>query len=199
MANIAILDMLIDLGVNVNTTNNKNDTPVLWAARGNNIDMVRKLIHYKADLNLANDKGSTPLYFAVRYGFPEVVKVLLTEGNCDVNQRRKLGLVLPIVLASALGFADIVETLLDHGASPRAEINGGQTPLHYAAAMDNEDVVDILLHNGAHIDDPDDMGNTALMIAVKSRQSQCRPPVNCFSLQYQCEKQIWRDYMGFCC
>ncbi len=49
-----------------------------------------------ADVSLQNDKGSSPLYFAVRYGYTDMVKVLIREGNADVHQKRKLGLISPI-------------------------------------------------------------------------------------------------------
>jgi len=90
----------------------------VWScsARGNHVDTVRLLIGRGADLRLENDKGSTPLYWAVRYGFAQLVRVLLDEGRVDVAQRRKLGLVTPVVLASALGHANIVSDLLDRGA-----------------------------------------------------------------------------------
>jgi len=80
------------------------------------VDTVRLLIRRGADLCLENDKGSTPLYWAVRYGFTELVRVLVDEGQANIAQRRKLGLVTPIVLASALGHADIVKVLLERGA-----------------------------------------------------------------------------------
>jgi len=97
-----LVELFLEHGIDVNARNNKNDTPVLWAARGNHVDAVRLLIRRGADLQLENDKGSTPLYWAVRYGFADLVKVLLLEGHADVGQRRKLGLVTPIVLAAAL-------------------------------------------------------------------------------------------------
>ena len=39
-----IVEYFVSLGIDVNAVNNKNDTPVLWAARNNHIDTVRKLI-----------------------------------------------------------------------------------------------------------------------------------------------------------
>ena len=111
-----LVELFLEHGIDVNARNNKNDTPVLWAARGNHVDTVRLLIRCGADLQLENDKGSTPLYWAVRYGFSELVRVLLDEGRADVGQRRKLGLVTPVVLAAAIGHTKIVGDLLDHGA-----------------------------------------------------------------------------------
>jgi ankyrin repeat protein len=128
-----LVELFLDQGVDVNWTNNKNDTPVLWAARGNHIDTVRLLISRGANLHLENDKGSTPLYWAVRYGFVDLVRLLVAEGHANVQQRRKLGLVTPIVLASALGHRDIVEVLLDYGANVTARVGNGMTALHVAA------------------------------------------------------------------
>jgi ankyrin repeat protein len=128
-----LVELFLDQGVDVNWTNNKNDTPVLWAARGNHIDTVRLLISRGANLHLENDKGSTPLYWAVRYGFTDLVRLLVTEGHANIHQRRKLGLVTPIVLASGLGHRDIVDVLLESGADVEARVGNGMTALHAAA------------------------------------------------------------------
>jgi ankyrin repeat protein len=128
-----LVELFLDSGIDVNLTNNKNDTPVLWAARGNHIDTVRLLISRGANLQLENDKGSTPLYWAVRYGFAELARLLVGEGQANVHQRRKLGLVTPIILASALGHRDIVDVLLAYGADVEARMGNGTTALHAAA------------------------------------------------------------------
>jgi hypothetical protein len=128
-----LVELFLDQGVDVNWTNNKNDTPVLWAARGNHIDTVRLLISRGANLHLENDKGSTPLYWAVRYGFVDLVRLLVAEGHANVHQRRKLGLVTPIVLASALGHRDIVECYSITEQNVKARVGNGMTALHAAA------------------------------------------------------------------
>jgi serine/threonine-protein phosphatase 6 regulatory ankyrin repeat subunit B len=77
--------------------------------------VVDILLDRKADPNIQNDKGSTALYWAVRYGHTECVRKLIDKGKADVNQTRKLGLVSPIIVASALGYKDIVEKLISAG------------------------------------------------------------------------------------
>ena len=165
--NTEIVEILVKLGMDVNATNNKNDTPVLWAARNNHIQTVRKLIDLGADVNHENDKGSTPLYWSVRYGFPELLEILIKEGKANIHQRRKLGLVSPIVLASALGYADVLRILLDNGADVHTRITAGMTALHHAAVEGNEDIIRMLIDHGSDVDEADDAGNTALMHAVK--------------------------------
>ena len=161
---------LIKLGIDVNATNNKNDSPILWACRGNHIETARQLMRLGADLQLQNDKGSSPLYFAVRYGFEQLVTVLIKEGKADVHQQRKLGLISPIVLASALGYTKIARTLLDHGADVNLKITGGFTPLHHAAMQGNTDTVELLLERKANIEDDNDAGDCALLLAAQENQ-----------------------------
>ena len=170
VGNTEMVKFLVGLGVDPNTTNNKKDTPVLWAARGNHLETLRQLIEFGADLNLENDKGSTPLYWAVRYGFVDLLPVIINEGKANVHQRRKLGLVSPIVLSSAMGYTDIVNVLLLYGADVNTRITGGQQALHYAAAHGHSDIIDILVENKANVDDMDDLGNTPLLHAIKEGQ-----------------------------
>ncbi|KAK2157997.1 hypothetical protein LSH36_179g04076 [Paralvinella palmiformis] len=166
--NTDILDYLVKEGVDVNLTNKKEDTPALWAARGNNLDTMRRLIELHADVDHQNDKGSTPLYWAVRYGFAEMVKLLAKEGNANVNHKRKLGLVSPIVMASALGYAEIVSLLLSLGANVNTKITNDQTALHYAASSGLDDVVDVLLGYNVEVDRSNYMGMTPLHMAAKN-------------------------------
>ena len=165
-----LVTFLVQLGIDVNATNNKNDTPILWACRGNHIETARQLMKLGANLQLQNDKGSSPLYFAVRYGFEQMVTVLIQEGKADVHQQRKLGLISPIVLASALGYTNIVRTLLDHGADVNLKITGGFSPLHHASGQGNLDTVELLLERGADIDADNDAGDCALLLAAQENQ-----------------------------
>ena len=158
--------------IDVNTTNVKNDTAVLWASRGNNIDTVRNLIRLGANLNHQNDKGSTPLYWGCRYGLTDMVRILLKEGNADVHQQRKLGLVSPILLASALGYLEITKLLLDYGALVNLTIQSGFCPLHHAAAEGNVDVIQLLLERGANINLSNGFGDTAIILAAKNQHRE---------------------------
>ena len=164
--------LVVDMKMDVNQTNVKNDTAVLWAARANHIDTVRRLIQLGANLMHQNDKGSTPLYWACRYGLADMAKVLMSEGKADVHQRRKLGLVSPIVLTAAMGYRDITEMLLDHGADVNTEITSGFTPLHHAAANGNVDTIQLLVERGADINSENIFGETALLRAAHEQETE---------------------------
>ncbi|CAL1537838.1 unnamed protein product [Lymnaea stagnalis] len=162
-----IVMFIIEQGVDVNHVNAKNDTSLLWASRWGHQATVRALLKIGALTSVENDKGSTALYWAVRYGHTETVDILAREGKANVSQTRKLGFVAPIVLASALGFDDIVSILLDCGADPNFAIRGGERPIHHAGREGFSKIIEILVDKGAKIDAADERGDTALLLTAK--------------------------------
>ena len=78
-----------------------------------------------------------------------------------------------MVYAASRGFDDIVGRLIDAGVDPRARYGNDLTALMWAAGHDEGvgaaavgRVVDLLLAHGASLDDTDNRGRTALMIAA---------------------------------
>jgi len=60
--NAKCVQILLDAGVDVNTTNNDGRTPLHWAAEGKQWDTVELLLDRKADINLkADESGLTAL------------------------------------------------------------------------------------------------------------------------------------------
>ncbi|PPF64202.1 hypothetical protein C5E11_05810 [Clavibacter michiganensis] len=97
----------------------------------------------------------------------------LLRSGADVNQTLADGLT-PLMVASALGNAQLVAILLTAGADPLiVERQMGATALHKAAQGGNGDVVSLLLDHGAFIDQQSpSLGNTALMDAVLQKQAE---------------------------
>ncbi len=60
----------------------------------------------------------------------------------------------------------LVEVLLEAGLDPNADLGGGATPLHRAAAADRATIVAILIDSGVDVDARADNGQTPLMIAA---------------------------------
>ncbi|XP_048465114.1 ankyrin-1-like [Rhincodon typus] len=73
----------------------------------------------------------------------------------------------PLHIASRLGKADIVQQLLQHGASPDAATTSGYTPLHISAREGHEDVASVLLEQGASLSVNTKKGFTPLHVAAK--------------------------------
>ncbi|KAL4229512.1 hypothetical protein ACF0H5_012552 [Mactra antiquata] len=163
-----LVKLYLDYGVDVNTVNGKHDTALLWAARWGHNDTVALLLEHGADTEISNDKGSTALYWAIRYQHPTTVSLLLKKGKAKANTIRKVGLVSPIIIASAFGNADIVSELLK---CPEVDVNlkirGGDTAIHNAAREGWTKIVRLLTKRGATFDRPDDVGDTPLLLAAK--------------------------------
>ena len=78
-----------------------------------------------------------------------------------------------MVYAAARGFDDIVKRLLDAGVSAQQRYGNDLTALMWAAGHDDGvgatavgRVIDVLLAHGARLDDTDNRGRSALMIAA---------------------------------
>ncbi|XP_033732117.1 uncharacterized protein LOC117321715 [Pecten maximus] len=163
-----LVNLYLDTGVDIDLLNGKKDTALLWAARWGHTDTVNCLLDRRADVSLENDKKSTALYWAVRYQKYDTVRLLLQKGRANPNQTRLLGLVAPIVIASALGNNTIVKELIRHGADVNTIIRGGEMPLHHAAKEGHVDVVQTLLKEGAILTAQDERGDRALSLASQN-------------------------------
>ena len=89
----------------------------------------------------------------------------------QVNQRDAMGRTA-LFWAAQRGNTGIVSRLLMEGADPRIAEYRGSTPLHCGVTESSGQVVNALLHAGAEIDAKDHLGRTAVMEAIRCRESQ---------------------------
>jgi len=108
-------------------------TPLIDAARNGDAATVRSLIAQGADPNApSGGNGWTPLLHAIHKAQPRSVEALI-DGGADVNRIAGDG-VTPLMMAAGYGYADIVRTLLTHGANPRIADSAGFRAIDLAAA-----------------------------------------------------------------
>lgn len=168
IGSIELIELYLNQGVEVNSQNSKGDTALLWAARWNNTGVMETLLKAGANPNIGNDKGSTALHWAVRYQHVDAVRILTANPSIEINTQRKLGLISPIILSSALGSVEIVTLLIYAGADVNQKIRGEERPIHHAAKEGHEEVLELLIRRGADINADDALGNTALFLAIKN-------------------------------
>lgn len=116
-------------------------------------------------LTLSTISGQNVLHKACIGGHTAVVTFLVGSrclGVFDVENGTTSG-VRPIHMAAQGGFHELVQLLLDHGASPNAITTTKQSALHKAAYEGYDQVVDILVRAGADINACDQEGHTVLM------------------------------------
>ncbi|MDF2940406.1 MAG: ankyrin repeat protein [Gammaproteobacteria bacterium] len=108
---------------------------------------------------------------AIQAGGQKQVESLLSvciANGLDINIRDRFGSTL-LICACQSGHAEIVKTLLAHGADANLAA-GGLTALHHATMSGSEEMVSDLLGNGANIDAQSTMGDTVLHLAVRFRR-----------------------------
>ncbi|KAE9408639.1 hypothetical protein BT96DRAFT_970544 [Gymnopus androsaceus JB14] len=148
----------------------------------------------EAKYNVVTEFPNYDLHSAAASGNQGLVEYALTRGQ-PVNS--VLDGVLPLHAACAGGHEQVVKLLIDHGADvnaarlPRrysneknrdasAPIVGttGSTPLHFAAANGNKNVISTLLLRGAHADRRDKYGVSPAMLAEQHGWLECAQLLN---------------------
>ncbi|KAF8236063.1 hypothetical protein L208DRAFT_1422218 [Tricholoma matsutake] len=143
----------------------------------------------EAKYNVTTEFPSLGLHSAAATGNVGLAEYALEHGQ-PINS--VLDGVLPLHAACAGGNVQVVKLLIDHGADvnaprlPRRYSNdknrdasapivgtSGSTPLHFAAANGNTDVVTLLLLHGAHADRSDKHGVTPETLARQNGWLEC--------------------------
>ena len=129
-------------GADKNAADSAGNTALMYAVKGNQIEIVEYLIREGANVNARTNKGTTPLMFASYYGYEDVVKALISAG-ADVNLKDKGGHT-ELMNAAYQGHLDIVKVLVDAGASMIAINNDGETAFSLAKKNNHRDVLKFL-------------------------------------------------------
>lgn len=160
---------LLESAPNVNARDSLGNTPMMYAAlEGHNL-IVNKLLEAGASVNIPCHSGSNVLHRAAMEGCADVVKTLLRCDDLDVNvidpgHRSRTALML----AAEYGNVKVVEHLLARD-DLLASLRSDKTALMFAAYNDQLEIVMLLLKDPrVSINDQDDFGATALMLAAYS-------------------------------
>lgn len=145
-------------GLNINETNDENQTALFSAVEGGHLDIIKLLIDHEADTNITDKYGRLPIHSAVRCGitsydnltpkkiknYLEITKILLRNLK-DINVKDYKGNTL-LIASVGSGVIDIIKHLL---GLPYIDINAknnqGYSALSDAVSVINIDVVKLLL------------------------------------------------------
>src|SRR5262245_77978 len=166
---LALIVELLQSGIDVNAGNSINTTALMRAVSGGQVEVVRALLEHGADLCRENTLCHTALtcavicsrswedYWPILHPDPRPLELLLAAGG----QYRLYEAVL-------LNDLDLARTRLDEGAGvDTGEWSYNGPLLKIAADLGYLAMVDLLLDHGANAEATDDLGQTALVSAVR--------------------------------
>lgn len=132
-----------------------------------NLALVAELIQAKADLNLPEPHvGVTPLIAAANAGSLDVCKYLLRKGAEIAAEVRDGTRRTALHAAAFMGYASVVQLLLEKGANPRVEDLTKTNPLHLAVKNGHAGAAELLLKGKANPNSADEQGHVAINDAV---------------------------------
>ena len=151
--------------VNINNTDARGCTPLVWACRNGHDEVVSYLIESGAEVDFKSYGGMTALHHACNSSNESCIQKLV-DGGADVNLTDECG-NSSLIWAASRGVLNIVVLLTSAGAEPNSTNNAGIAPLHKACIYGQYAVVKKLLDLGADPMAQDNEGNTGLHFAAR--------------------------------
>jgi len=144
--NFAIAKFLLKSGadVNLSAANPSQETPLLLAIEGGDLELVHCLVHdFGADIHKQNAGGYAPLHYAIQKN-KLLLAVYLLNNGADIEQLDGHGHT-PAQMAAFNGHARLTSLLLKNGANPLSADKYGMNALHWAAAKGNVDAARVIV------------------------------------------------------
>lgn len=163
--NLNKVEMLLEVGVDPNSSTWDGVTPLMYAAQNGHYKVARELIAYGANLNAENMDKYTALHYSTISNQDSIAELLILNG-ANVHPVNIQG-VSPLHFASTYGYPFMTDILLYYGAFIDSTDSFGNTPLLSASYSGSLLVSEILLDKWADVDKADNKGFTPLMVAAQ--------------------------------
>jgi len=151
------------------------DTPLIVACNMTDEYLVRCLLAAGCRVDAAGYEDNTALHRAAERGSVRLVQLLIDHADADLALTNSAGNT-PLMVACENGHVDVARSLLErsvdcrpHSAPLHCGNGDGKTCLHLAALSGPVELVDLLLQAGVLAYSADSGGNTALVLAIRSR------------------------------
>ncbi|KAM0080290.1 hypothetical protein ACKRZS_007550 [Fusarium odoratissimum] len=161
-----VLELLLQSGADVNTSDVRGYTPLYMASLGGFIDIVEILTQKGAGLNVKTVAGETPLHASSAMGHLRVTQLLIQHG-ADVASKDNSGRN-PLHYACRSGDLEVVNLII--GSSQTQTLDEadhwGSTPLSLAARFGGVGILMALIDTGAVEVESSDMFVSSLLTTL---------------------------------
>ncbi|XP_038071832.1 inversin-like [Patiria miniata] len=156
-----IVELLLDAGANVTSSDANGATPLHYAAQNNHADTVAAFLSREGITDEPDLEGRTALMWAAGKGADEVIVRMVEISQPDINATDKTG-ATALHAAAMCGHPSTIQVLLELGANVNMLDQSKHTPLFRAAEMGHTLVAKALVQGGAHVDILDQEGRSPL-------------------------------------
>nr|XP_051227881.1 uncharacterized protein LOC127345435 isoform X2 [Lolium perenne] len=137
-----------ECGIDVNAVSKTGGTPMSYAAKEGNVQVMRYLLDRGGNPAMPDKRGSTPLHGAALGGHCEAVRLLLSKGvPVDPVDHRGA----PLHLAASKDHVEVVKVLLEHAADINKVVNHIVSPLNIALCGKSLKCIKLLIEAGADV------------------------------------------------
>ncbi|CAK1549409.1 unnamed protein product [Leptosia nina] len=171
---IEVCKLLLELGANIDATDELGQKPIHAAAQNNFSEVVQLFLQQHPNLVMATTRdGNTCAHIAAIQGSVKVIEELMKFDRSGViSARNKLNDSTPLQLAAEGGHADVVRVLVRAGASCTDENRAGLTAVHLAAEHGHTNVLDVMRSTNTLRISSKKLGLTPLHIAAYYGQAE---------------------------
>lgn len=157
---LACLILFINHGADVTALTRDGMSALHLASRNGHSKAAEILIAKGAGVNdvvkqlpgsRSQGENLSPLHFCARHNHPECIEVLVHHG-ADLNKQSGMLQRTPLHMSIEHKFLACSSVFISHGADINLGDFKGNTPLHIAASVKDEDSVELLLQSGANLD-----------------------------------------------
>jgi len=163
---LAIVKALVDKTPEcINSKDQNGRTPLHWACRGKNHEIVAFLVEKGADVNAIDKNQVAPLHSAAVRNLTKAAELLLSRG-AEVNllDYEKHA---PLHYAAMYNATDVASLLIKKGAKLELKDDYGRTPLLLCAReRGRPEMTRLLIEAGANVNVRDESGETPLDLAA---------------------------------
>jgi hypothetical protein len=132
IGNIREMMRLLDIGIDINTTDTDGNTALMHAVETGNVDIVRFLLNAHVNVNIQNTNGDTALIIALEtyMGSSEIINLLLSRAEINLDIQNRNG-ITALMFAVETDNVDIITSLLNAGVNVNLIDANGFTAMDY--------------------------------------------------------------------